>query len=374
MAINLNKGAVSRAAELMTAARRIVVLTHMAPDGDAMGSALAMGHFLQNTEFRIQNTDQISPSSDSETVLTLSAGRSVHIIVPNAFPAFYRWMPGADQIHVYENEAEVCNALLAEADLFVCTDFNDPKRINPVGDKMMANACPKIMIDHHPCPEPFADVSFSHPESPSASEIVYRLLCALRPTTNDQRPMTKDIATCIYTGMMTDTGNFSFNSNYPDMYEIVAELVRAGVDKDAIYNAVFNQYSADRVRLMGYALYRKMRIYPEHHVAVITLSADELDRYHYQVGDTEGLVNMPLQIADVYYSVFMREERAKPGTPHSRIRISVRSQGNRPVNQFAHDVFRGGGHPNASGGEVFGTIEQAVRRFMSTYRKYLKKD
>ena len=171
---------------------------------------------------------------------------------------------------------------------------------------------------------------------------------------------------------MTDTGNFSFNSTYPEVYEIIADLVRAGVEKDKIYNLIFNQYSADRVRLMGYALYRKMRIYPEHHVAVITLSADELDRYHYQVGDTEGLVNMPLQIADVYYSVFMREERAKPGTPNSRIRISFRSQGDRPVNVFAHEVFRGGGHPNASGGEVYGTIEQALRRFHSTYRKYLK--
>lgn len=342
MAIKLNTEQVSRAAELMRDAHRVVVVTHMAPDGDAMGSALAMRHFL------------------------MANGRKVSIVVPNAFPAFYSWMPGADRIHIYENEPEACNALLAEADLFVCTDFNDPKRINPVGDKMMANPCPKIMIDHHPCPEPFADVSFSHPESPSASEIVYRLLSTL----NAQ--LSTDLATCIYTGMMTDTGNFSFNSNYPEMYEIVADLVRCGVDKDAIYNAVFNQYSADRVRLMGYALYRKMHIYPEYHVALITLSADELDRYHYQVGDTEGLVNMPLQIADVYYSVFMREERAKPGTPHSRIRISFRSQGDRPVNVFAREVFHGGGHPNASGGELFGTIEQAVKRFHATYRKYLK--
>lgn len=252
----------------------------------------------------------------------------------------------------------------------VCTDFNDPKRINPVGDKMMANPCPKILIDHHPFPADFADVAFSYPESPSACEIVYRILKEI-----DQQPIAnsrQQIATCIYTGLMTDTGNFSFNSTYPEVYEIIADLVRAGVEKDKIYNLIFNQYSADRVRLMGYALYRKMRIYPEHHVAVITLSADELDRYHYQVGDTEGLVNMPLQIADVYYSVFMREERAKPGTPNSRIRISFRSQGDRPVNVFAHEVFRGGGHPNASGGEVYGTIEQALRRFHSTYRKYLK--
>jgi phosphoesterase RecJ-like protein len=171
---------------------------------------------------------------------------------------------------------------------------------------------------------------------------------------------------------MTDTGNFSYNSTNCDLYEIVAALIRAGVKKDEIYNAVFNQYSTDRMRLLGYALYRKMRIYPEHHLALITLTADELDRYHYQPGDCEGLVNMPLQIADVYYSVFMREERAKPGTPKPRIRISFRSQGDRPVNVWANEVFHGGGHMNASGGELFGRIEQAVALFEQTYKKYLK--
>ena len=182
------------------------------------------------------------------------------------------------------------------------------------------------------------------------------------------------IATCIYTGMMTDTGNFSFASTRAEIYEIIAQLVRAGAQKDAIYNAIYNQHSENRMRLWGYALYRKMRIYPEYHAALITLDADELDRYHHQVGDTEGLVNMPLQIADVYYSVFIREERAKPGTPHSRIRLSFRSQGDRPVNSFAGDVFHGGGHMNAAGGELFGTVGQAVRLFERHMPKYLLKD
>jgi phosphoesterase RecJ-like protein len=172
---------------------------------------------------------------------------------------------------------------------------------------------------------------------------------------------------------MTDTGNFSYNSARCEIYEIVADLVRAGVEKEKVYDAVFNQYSTDRVRLTGYALYRKMRVYPEYHLALITLDASELDRFHYQPGDCEGLVNMPLQIADVCYSVCMREERAKPGTPKSRIRISFRSQGDRPVNIWASEVFHGGGHMNASGGEVFGTIDQAVKLLEQTYTKYLKK-
>lgn len=329
--------------ELLQHAQHIVIFTHMAPDGDAMGSALAIYHWL---------------------------GGKPEVIVPNAFPAFFNWMPGADKIHVYEKEHTACDAIIAAADLFICTDFNDPKRIGPMGEKMLANPCPKILIDHHLNPTDFADEVHSHPEASSSCEIVYQIIRS-NPSIAST-PMNPDIATCIYTGLMTDTGNFSFNSTRAELYDIIAELLRAGVQKDAIYNAVFNQYSADRVRLTGYALYRKMRIYPEHHLALITLSADELERYHYQVGDTEGLVNMPLQISDVYYSVFMREERAKPGTPKSRIRISFRSQGDRPVNIWASEVFHGGGHANAAGGEIFGTIGQAVALFERTYKKYLK--
>ena len=217
------------------------------------------------------------------------------------------------------------------------------------------------------CREPI-DKDVSDPQASSACEIVYRLLSAIGPI------QSHDVAECLYTGLMTDTGNFSFNSNNPDLYEIVAQLLRLGVNKDAVYNAVFNQYSSDRMRLTGFALYRKMRIFPEYHLALITLSADELDQYHYKAGDTEGLVNMPLQIADVYYSVYMREERPKPGTPRPRIRVSFRSQGDRPVNIWASEVFHGGGHMNASGGEMFGTINQAVQIFEQSYPKYVKKD
>lgn len=325
--------------ELLQHAQHIVIFTHMAPDGDAMGSALALYNWLNG---------------------------QAEVIVPNAFPAFFNWMPGAERVHVYEKEGAVCDAVIAAADLFLCTDFNDPKRIGPMGDKMLANPCPKILIDHHLNPTDFADEVYSHPEASSSCEIVYDLFF------KDGNYLTEDIASCLYTGLMTDTGNFSYNSTRAELYDIIAALLRAGVQKDAIYNAVYNQYSEHRVRLTGYALYRKMRIYPEHHLALITLSADELERYHYQVGDTEGLVNMPLQISDVYYSVFMREERAKPGTPKSRIRISFRSQGDRPVNIWASEVFHGGGHANASGGELFGTIGQAVALFERTYKKYLK--
>ena len=344
MAIELDKERVAQASALIEKAKKIVILTHVAPDGDAMGSALALYHYCKGD------------------------GLQVTVIVPNAFPAFFNWMPGADKILIYETQGAECDKVIAEADLFLCTDFNEPKRINPAGDKMLANPAPKIMIDHHLNPTDFADVTFSFTEACSASEIVFRLLSAFGVLP------TFDIATCLYTGIMTDTGNFSYNSDCPELFEIVAQLLRTGIDKNAIYNAVFNQYSTDRVRLTGFALYRKMRIYPDYHLALITLSADELDQYHYKTGDCEGLVNMPLQIADVHYSVFMREERPKPGTTRPRIRISFRSQGDRPVNVWAHEIFHGGGHMNASGGDLLGSLNQAVKLFEESYPKYISKD
>ena len=350
MTINLSSEQVNRAKELIRGAKHIVLFTHMAPDGDAMGSGLAMWHWLKQSG-------------------VCSGLSEVSLIVPNAFPEFFNWMPGREQIRIYEKENAVCNGLIAGADLFICTDFNDPKRIGPMGEKMLENPCPKILIDHHLNPVDFADVVFSYPEACSSCEVVYRVLKAISDQPSD---LSQELATCLYTGMMTDTGNFSFNSTRCEIYDIVSDLVHAGVQKDAVYDAVFNQYSVDRVRLTGYALYRKMRIYPEHHLALITLSADELDQYHYKAGDTEGLVNMPLQISDVYYSVFMREERAKPGTPKPRIRISFRSQGDRPVNIWASEVFHGGGHANASGGELFCPLNQAVRIFEQSFGKYIK--
>lgn len=341
--------------QLTDNAQHIVIFTHMAPDGDAMGSALALKHYIKGQSAKEQNTKEID------------------VIVPNAFPAFFNWMPGAKDILIYEKNSDRCNTLIAKADLFICTDFNEPKRIGSMGEKMLGNPCPKILIDHHLQGAENKEENIwaeEHVDSTasSACEIVYRLL-----TSEGMNEITNEIATCIYTGLMTDTGNFSYNSTNAELYEIIASLIRAGVQKDEIYNAVFNQYSTDRVRLTGYALYRKMRIYPEYHLALITLGADELERYHYQVGDTEGLVNMPLQISDVYYSVFMREERPKPGTPKPRIRISFRSQGDRPVNIWASEVFHGGGHANASGGELFGKLEQAVQLFEKSFPLYVKK-
>jgi phosphoesterase RecJ-like protein len=366
--------------EFINQANNVVILTHMSPDGDAMGSSLAMRHFLE------------------------AQGKRVDVIVPNAFPDFLAWLPKANEDVIYEKQRELADGLLESADLVICTDFNDPKRIGSLGDKLLTLTCKKMMIDHHLHPSNVPDLTLSYPASPSTCELVYRLITRLSPITDSRSPITdsrspitdsrspitdsrspitdsrspitEEIATCIYTGMMTDTGNFSFNSNYPEMYQIVGELVATGIDKDAIYNRVFNAYSADRMRLMGYCLYQKMKIFPEHHTALIYLSRKDLYRFNFQSGDAEGIVNLPLQIKDVYYSCFMREDKVNPteralaGDSKTKIKISLRSQGDRPVNVFAKDIFNGGGHANASGGEYYGPLPEAVQRFLDNYQDY----
>ena len=350
---------VREAAQVFSKSRNVVILTHISPDGDAMGSSLGMMHWLESLS--IEST----------------------VIVPTLYPDFLAWMPGADRVVVYEKEPEKATELLGKADTIVCTDFNEPKRIGALGEcltgVLQTNRTPCILIDHHLHPADFADVVFSYPDSPSSCELVYRLQKALAQTDDYplfNHPMNIKTAACLYTGMMTDTGNFSFNSNRADMYEIVSELVRLGVDKDAIYNRVFNAYTADRMRLVGYCLYDKMIIIPEYHAALIYLKRKELYKFNFRSGDAEGIVNMPLQIGDIYYSCFMREDKVMPadkpfaGDSKIKVKISMRSQGDRAVNVFCHEVYHGGGHKNASGGEYYGPIEEAVELFKRNYAKY----
>ena len=336
--------------QLIEPAKNVIILTHISPDGDAMGSALALYWWLQ-------------------------ASKNAQVIVPNAFPDFFDWMPGADRILICENDVPKAQQYINDADLIICADFNEPKRIGQLGQMALEAACPKILIDHHLFPSDFADVTISYSDSPSASELVYRMLYQL-----GVKDLSLEMATCIYTGMMTDTGNFAFNSNHAEMYLIVAQLVALGVDKDAVYNHIFNAHTEGRMRLVGYCLNNKMHIFPERHAALIYVSGKELYRFNFKTGDAEGIVNMPMQIKNVYYSVFMREdkvaewEKERANGSKTKIKISMRSQGDRPVNTFCHDIYNGGGHKNASGGEYYGTLTEAVNLFLQNYEKYFLQD
>jgi phosphoesterase RecJ-like protein len=308
-----------------------------------------------------------------------SHAAEAQVIVPNAFPAFLAWMPGADTVLVYDAQQAQADDYLQSADLIICTDFNDPKRIGALGDKMMQMDCPKLLIDHHLHPTDFADLTLSDPQASSTCELVYEVVSEVMKQEGDEVMSREAIAQCLYTGLMTDTGNFSYNSNRPQIYTMISALIAAGANKDEIYNAVFNQYSVDRMRLVGYCLNNKMRVFPEHHTALIALSRKELYRFNFQTGDAEGIVNMPLQSKDVHYSVFMREDKATPdemaknGGIKTKVKISLRSQGDRPVNVFAREVFNGGGHANASGGEFYGSVQDAVQLFLDNYTKYFIK-
>ena len=324
------------AVKLLDRARSVAIIAHMSPDGDALGSSLAMRHYVEQL-----------------------GKEPVAVIVPNAFPDFLAWMNGANDILIYENRRTEADIILSSADLIICLDFNDLKRIGQMVKAVEESPARKLLIDHHIAPAQFADVIMSYPQSPSTCELLFRFICQK----GDFALIDKTIAECIYTGMMTDTGNFSFNSNQVDTYNIIAELVRKGIDKDAIYNRVFNTYSADRMRLMGFCLYHKMRLFPEQHTALIALTRKELYMFNFQSGDAEGLVNLPLQIKDVYYSVFMRADKDK-------IKISFRSQGDRPVNEYASKFFNGGGHKNAAGGESYTTIQKTVELFENTFKDY----
>jgi len=325
--------------KLLSVSDKIVIVVHVGPDGDAMGSSLGLWHYLMTIE--------------KEPV----------VIVPTAFPNFLKWMPGSECVLVYEESKETSDKIIDEAELIFTLDFNVPNRLANLEQAIMEAKAPKVLIDHHLHPADYAKVTISYPEISSTSELIFRLICRL----GDFSKINKACAECIYTGMMTDTGGFTYNSNKPEIYTIIYELIKIGVDKDEIYRRVFNTYSADRMKLMGYALYKKMKVYPEYQTALITLDAKELREFNYQNGDSEGLVNMPLSIAGVVFSVFMREDADK-------IKISLRSQGTFPANKVSADLFNGGGHLNAAGGESYTTMHEAVKKFeqsLSDYKEFL---
>lgn len=318
-------------------AEKIVIVTHISPDGDAIGSSLGLFHFLN------------------------SQGKTTHIIVPNAFPDFLRWMPGAKDIVRYDKYKEFADKLLNEADVICCLDFNALSRIGDMAQSVADAPGRKVMIDHHLDPEPFCRITISHPQISSTSELVFRLICRMGCFDD----ISFEGAECIYTGMMTDTGGFTYNSNNREIYFIISELLSKGIDKDEIYRKVFNTYSEGRLRLMGYVLYEKMQVFHQFRAALIWLTKNEQNRFHYVKGDTEGFVNIPLQIKGICFSAFLREDTEK-----NMIKISLRSVGQFPCNKVATEFFNGGGHLNASGGEFYGNMNEAIEVFKQALIKY----
>lgn len=314
---------------LIEAASNILICAHRGPDGDAVGSTLAWADYLKQL------------------------GKKVEILLPNPFPDFLRWMPNSQNIKFYEKHETEAAERVSKANLIFCLDFNSLGRLFSMQQAVAASNAPCVVIDHHINPEiKKAQLVISHPEMCATAELVFRLVHQL----GGFDTMSRHAAVCIYTGMMTDTGGFTYNSSNPEIYEIISLLLTKGFDKDKIYRNVFNVYSTDRMRLTGHILLNKLAFYAGGKASVYTLTREDMKRFNFVRGDAEGLVNMPLQVKGMRLSISLRED-----TEREVIRVSLRSVDDFDCRSMAEEFFNGGGHFNASGGELPFPMEEAVK-------------
>jgi phosphoesterase RecJ-like protein len=308
-----------------------VIICHVSPDGDAIGSSLSLLR-----------------------VLRAMGHRDVRVVTPDMPPQSLGFLSGIREITVASQHPETVRRLLSSAGVIFCLDFNEPRRVDRLEEALSGSKALKVMIDHHLNPDPFADIIVSRPEVSSTCLLLYNVLVDLGLA--GYIDMT--VAESLLTGMMTDTGAFSYNAKDPAIYRVVADLMERGADKDRLYKILFDTNKESTLRLHGYALAEKMTIYPDHKASVIVLDSDELQRFGYQRGDTEGLVNKPLSIPEVAYSVFMRQDEPE------FIKVSMRSKGLFPVDKLCKEAFGGGGHLNAAGGEFYGTLDAAIAHLL----------
>ncbi len=336
----LDPAVVDRVKQFVLASRNIVITCHVSPDGDALGSSCALWFILK------------------------ALGKNATVVTADCAPRSLQFLPGVREIVAATRNGDRVHDLIADADLIFCLDFNDITRVDRLSDAISKSPAKKVVIDHHLDPRIEGEIVISRPEISSTSALLYIFMWQAGWT----RHLTRNSAACIYTGMMTDTGNFSYNSNDPDLYLIIHDLMRKGIDKDNLYKLVMNTSSESRIRIMGFAQYR-MQILQPHRAAVIMLSEDELKEFGYSKGDTEGLVHIPLSMPEGTYSVFLRED-AK-----NCVKVSMRSKGEFSVSRICEEHFGGGGHTNAAGGEFNGPLDKALQKLLEiipTYDKYLQ--
>ena len=318
------------------APKKVVILSHTNPDGDAIGSSIAWGEALKH------------------------AGHTVSCIVPNKYPYYLGWMTGAENVLLYNQDSEQAAKVIAEAELIFCLDFHSISRLDALGEEVTRNTSAKrVLMDHHLDPSEQFDVMFSHPESSSTAYLVYCIMTALW----GEKSITKEQAEVLYVGMMTDTGNFSFSTLTPDLFRAVAVLAETGIDIPKIYNNVYNSFTEGPARLFGYVINHKMKTLRKGTVAHLSITEEEMRRFWFQQGDSEGFVNYPLTIKKMKMSAIFVEH-------HDFIRVSLRSRGKVDVNIFAARYFNGGGHKNAAGGKSFVSMEETIRRFEQAVEEY----
>lgn len=316
--------------------RKVVILTHFKPDADALGSSLGLARYLKKK------------------------GHTVTVITPSDYPDFIAWMPGNEEVVIFQKDKpDRCAKLIADAEMIFCLDFSSLNRINDLGGMVREAGAKKVLVDHHLEPEHFADFEQWDGTAASTAELVYQLIVEL----DDQALVDGPMADCLYAGIMTDTGGFRHSNTNHKVFQIASDLVARGANPYKVSKLIYETNSLERLRLMGYVLWEKLQVLPEYKTAYIALTADELKRFGSQTGDTEGLVNFGLSIKGIKLSVIISDRR-------ENIKLSLRSLGDFSVNEMARAHFQGGGHRNAAGGQTNLTLEQTVKKFLDLLPQY----
>ena len=319
--------------KLFSSKENILLICHINPDGDAIGAQLALYHYLK------------------------ASGKKVEMLSPNYLQEFLKWMDGAELINIFIKDRKRGMSLIADSDLIIMVDFNQLSRLGEAEEFVTASTAEKIIIDHHLDPSDFASLIISEPSFCATAELVFELVTEI----NGKEFLDKAYAEAVYVGIITDTGNFVHGVYTADTLRVVASLLEQGVEKNKILNLIYNNFSSDRMRLQGFALNSRMVVLPEYGTAYIYLSRNDLKEYNHVKGDTEGFVNMPLSIKGIVFTTMFIEKEGF-------VKLSFRSKGTFPSNEFASENFSGGGHMNASGGEFHDTLENTIEYFLKVLK------
>ena len=320
--------------QLIRVPQNVAILSHRNPDGDAIGSSLAMQHYLAQY------------------------GHTTHVIFPSEFPVEFEALPGAEEVLIWDIHTEECKHVLAKKNLFIFLDFNAYNRIDRLGDYVKDLPGARIMIDHHLYPDPIADFIFSDTAASSTCEMVYQFIVGM----GDHMKITPMVGKCIYTGLVTDTGSFRYATN-PNVYRIAADLVERGTDDTAVQDMIFNSQTEKNLRLLGHCLSNRMEFYPEYRTALIWLSKKDYEQFNIQRGDTEGIVNYLLSVRDVKLAAFIHNQPTV-------VKLSLRSKGDLDVQEICKKHFNGGGHKNASGAYSHESLKATIDKFKNLLPEY----
>jgi len=321
---------------LLSEPKNIVITTHHKPDGDALGSSLGLYHWLK------------------------AKGHHVEIVLSSDFPTFLDWMPGREEVIIYPTAKEQSEHLLANADIIFCLDYSALSRTNILEPLIRAASGQKWMIDHHLDPEDFASLSYWDSNAAATAQLIYTFICSVN---GDLEGMSPEIATCLYAGIMTDTGSFRFRSTTAAVHQIIASLIDAGAKNWEIHEQVYNSSTENRLKFLGYCLLNCLEVIPEYNTAVFSVSKEDLQKFDVTTGDTEGLVNYALSVKGIRLAALFIDRT-------ELIKLSLRSIGDIPCNEICKKYFNGGGHLNASGGSSSDELSQVVNKFKSILPAY----